>query len=100
MTTPEEKLKILRDQILQMTVQYNESLAPGEKRLIIETHDFFCRCGTCWYKYKTSELDAKYGTPSPYEKFPTDEMVKKINAERQQKGFKPLVYPQYQPTYA
>ena len=100
MATPEEKLKNLRDQIFQLTQEYNKLMPPGEDRVIATTHEFFCRCTTCWYDYKTSELDEKYGSPSPYEKCPTDEMIKKINAERQQKGFKPKNYPQYHPPYA
>jgi len=67
--------------LLNLVLEYNKKCAVGQKRLVLEEHDFFCRCQFCWYKCGGEDRDNKYGKPIPYGKYPTDEMLNNLNHE-------------------
>ena len=80
----------LKEQIEKLIEQYNNALTPGERRLVLESHGFFCRCPTCWYKHGGKERDTIYGRPVPYGKYPTDKQLENLNKEREKMGLEPL----------
>lgn len=63
MSAEAKKQSELKSKIEILVKEYNNlySKTAGSKRLILENHDFFCRCMSCWYDYDGPGRDKQFG---------------------------------------
>lgn len=47
-------------ELLRLCREYNDSQPEGWPRLVLQTHDFHCRCATCWYEYGGAARAERY----------------------------------------
>jgi hypothetical protein len=72
-----------KQEIQSLIKEYNSKLLPGDKRLILEDHDFLCRCTTCWYEYDGPKRDNLYCPKvNPWEDYPNEEMTRRVAEAR------------------